>query len=355
MRRFCRLLDALIHSEYHASLEELKNAYAPFDPDADTRPGGELSGGRRDELRGALFEKFGWLLGRGNFFRLAKEEIHRSVTDRSHWGLNLNLNFEIFERLEIYCRGDVIGTRFRRRWQRGFKSEAVEVPIYQRLVVIFRLRPERKRSKYLDTEDVYIKVFKDIPKADLDMLLPGTQVQMSLLDRAKILLPSLSGIAVGAAKLALALTLTPFLVWGVIAGTLGYSARGVYGYLNTRQKYQLNLTQSLYFQNLDNNAGAIHRLLDEAEEQENREAMLAYFFLWRDAPADGLPPEELDGRIEKLLHERAGRHIDFEVGDALAKIARLGIAHREPSGQWKGLPIERAIEALAHRWTEVPS
>ena len=68
-------------------------------------------------------------------------------------------------------------------------------------------------------------------------------------------------------KLALALTLTPFLIWGVIGGTLGYSARSVYGYLNTRQKYQLNLTQSLYFQNLDNNYGAIQRLLDEAEEQ----------------------------------------------------------------------------------------
>ena len=27
---------------------------------------------------------------------------------------------------------------------------------------------------------------------------------------------------------------------------------------NTKQKYQLNLTQSLYYQNLDNNAGAIY-------------------------------------------------------------------------------------------------
>ena len=86
----------------------------------------------------------------------------------------------------MFWPGDVIGTRFRRPLAICMRSEAVEVPIYQRLVVIFHLRPDRKLSKYLDTQDVYIKLFKDIPKADLDMLLPGTQVKMSLFDRVRI-------------------------------------------------------------------------------------------------------------------------------------------------------------------------
>jgi hypothetical protein len=355
LRRFCRLLDVLLHCEYQQTLEELKNAYAPFDPDADTRAAAELPADRSNALREQLFNRFGWLLGRGNFLRLAQEDIDRSVEDRSHWGLNLDLNFEIFERLEIYGRGDVIGTRYRRRLRNRLRSEAVEVPIYQRLVVIFHLRPDRKLSKYLDTQDVYIKLFKDIPKADLDMLLPGTQVKMSLFDRARILLPSLSGVAIGVAKLALALTLTPYLVLGVVGGTLGYSARTVYGFLNARQKYQLNLTQSLYFQNLDNNSGAIHRLLDEAEEQENREAVLAYFFLWRTSSPEGLTPEEVDGRVEAYLHERLGGPVDFEVHDALEKLARLGVARASAAGRWQALPIEAAIEALARRWTQVPA
>jgi hypothetical protein len=352
--RFCRLVDVLVHCEFHAVLQDLKNAYAPFDPDADTHPGDELPPERLDALRAALFERFGWLLARGNFTRLAKEEIDRSLEDRSHWGLNLDLNFEIFERLEVFCRGDVVGTRYRRRLKNRFRSEAVQVPIYQRLVVIFRLRPDKKLSKYLDTEDVYVKLFKDIPKADLDMLLPGTQVKMSLFDRARILLPSLSGIALGVAKVALALTLTPYLVLGVVGGTLGYSARTVYGYLNTRQKYQLNLTQSLYFQNLDNNSGAIHRLLDEAEEQENREMMLAYFFLWHQAPPGGLTAAQLDARIEAFLGQHAQTAIDFEVGDALEKLQRYQIAQCGADGRWQAPPIEQALETLARRWTLVP-
>jgi hypothetical protein len=353
VRRFCRLLDALLHGEYQAAIEDLKNAYAPFDPDADTRPGRELPPAHLDELRGTLFAKFGWLLARGNFIRLQQDEINRSVCDRSHWGLNLDLNFEIFERLEVYCRGDVTGTRYRRRLRNRFRSEAVEVPIYQRLVVIFRLRPDRKGSKYLDTQDVYIKLFKDIPKADLDMLLPGTQVKMSLVDRARILLPSVSGVAFGVAKLFMA-ALNPYMVLGVLGGTLGYSARSVYGYLNTRQKYQLNLTQSLYFQNLDNNSGAIHRLLDEAEEQENREAMLAYFFLWRQTAPAGLTPAELDARIEAFLRPHADGRVDFEIDDALAKLARLEIAQCDAAGLWRAAAIDEAIQILARRWAAMP-
>jgi hypothetical protein len=52
--------------------------------------------------------------------------------------------------------------------------------------------------------------------------------------------------------------------------------RSVLGYLQTKDKYRLVLTRRLYYQNLDNNAGVFFRVLDEAEEQEFREAILAY-------------------------------------------------------------------------------
>ena len=69
----------------------------------------------------------------------------------------------------------------------------------------------------------------------------------------------------------------------------------------------------------------IHRLLDEAEEQVNREVMLAYFFLWREAPAEGWTPDELDRRVEQFLRDEAEAAIDFEVADALDKLRRFQI------------------------------
>ena len=353
-RRFCQILQSLVHCEYQSTLEELKDAYAPFDPDADTRSTASLSEDQRDQHRQKLFERFGWLLERGNFVRLAQKEIDEALSDCSQWGLNLTVDFELFERLEIFYRGDSVGTRYRRRLTNWFRTEAVEIPVYQRLVLIFRFRPGRRFSKLLDTQDVYIKLFKEIPKLDLDMLLPGTQVKMSLFDRAKIMLPTFSGVSIAGIKIILAWGST-LAMWGLVGGTLGYGVRSVFGYLNTKQKYQLNLTQSLYYQNIDNNAGVLHRMLDEAEEQENREAILAYFFLWQEAPPDGWSVQELDERIETFLRVEAAREIDFEVGDALAKLERFKIVESVAVGKWKAVPIDRAIAALVDRWAALPS
>jgi hypothetical protein len=351
LARFCRLLHAVVRGHFQATLEQLKETYAPFDPDADTRRVGSLSEGQRGELRARLFEGLGFLLARGNFVRLAEAEINRALDDRSHWGLHLKVDFTAFERLELYARGDTIGTRYRRHWRTRFRREAVEVPIYQRLVILFRLRPGRRFSRYVDSRDVYLKLFKDIPKPDLDMLLPETRVTMSLLDRVKVMLPTATGIAVAISKgIGMGLTL-PFLL--LVGGTLGYGVRSMYGYLNTRQKYQLSLTQSLYYQNIDNNAGVIHRLLDEAEEQENRETLLAWFFLWRHAGAEGWTPAELDLRIEEFLHREADQAIDFEIADALEKLARFGIAENR-AGRWHALPVEPAVAALAKYWQALP-
>ena len=354
--RLCRLLHVLISCRLQATVEELKEAYAPFDPDTDTRRADRPRPSQLDVLRAGLFEQFGRLLAHGNFIRLAEDEINAALSGRSHWGLHLKVNFELFDRLELYYRGDTTGRRYRRRWRNRFRLEEVEVPIYQRLVIIFRLRPGRRFSKLLDTRDVYIKLFKEIPKLDLDMLLPGTQVRMTLLDRMRVLLPTLSGIAIAVYKILWVATValgSSLAFLGLIGGTVGYGVRSLYGYLNTKQKYQLNLTQSLYYQNIDNNAGVIHRLLDEAGEQENREAMLAYYFLWREAPPEGLAPEDLDQRIEAWLTAEAEQSIDFEIADALAKLERLKIATLE-NGRWRALPIEQAIQALARRWSELP-
>ncbi len=43
LRQFCRLVTAWYHFQYHAELETLKDQYAPFDPDSETKPVQQLS------------------------------------------------------------------------------------------------------------------------------------------------------------------------------------------------------------------------------------------------------------------------------------------------------------------------
>jgi hypothetical protein len=112
------------------------------------------------------------------------------------------------------------------------------------------------------------------------------------------------------------------------------------------------LTQSLYYQSLDSNSGVFCRLLDEAEEQECREALLGYFFLWRSAGNKGWTSQELDDFVEKYLEEEAGLKVDFEIADALAKLERLGLVQISQS-KYTAVPIGTALERLDQAWDDV--
>src|SRR5215218_5838028 len=63
-RRLAQLLSASIHFEHHRRLEDLKDAYAPFDPDADTRALREFTPEQKKEKLSGLMEQFVWLLER---------------------------------------------------------------------------------------------------------------------------------------------------------------------------------------------------------------------------------------------------------------------------------------------------
>ncbi len=114
--------------------------------------------------------------------------------------MSLEVDFDFFERLEIFSRGEVLQPQHYRNWKRLYRMEEAQVPTFQRLVLIFRLRTGPHKTRKFDTQDVFIKLFKDIPKPDLEMLLPGTRVKMSLKDRLKIVMPTVSGVAVSVYK-----------------------------------------------------------------------------------------------------------------------------------------------------------
>jgi hypothetical protein len=175
--------------------------------------------------------------------------------------------------------------------------------------------------------------------------------------------PTLSGILLtlfkllkGAAAVAFGGIYGMLAFLGLVGGAIGYGVRSFYSYLRTREKHQLSLTRHLYFQNLDNNAGVIYHLLAEAEEQDFREIAIAWWLLWRGG-MNGAAAEQIDRAAEQWLKVRCGIEADFEVGDALAKLARLGLANtltrsvsEGPSARWRATTIESALETLDRAW-----
>ncbi len=355
--QLCHLLAATIHHQYYTCLDDLKGRYAPFNPDCVTTELRILTDDERRRMVPALFDSFTQLLQRANYRRLSRQELDQAIGVASDWGVHLHVDFKVFDRLEVYVRGDVTQRRSRRCVRSYYREQFVDVPLYQRLVVMFCLRAGKDTQEGVSRTPVRIKIFKNIPKADLDMLLPGTRFAMTLLDRGKIILPTLTGLAIAIMKIVKGALLLAFAgiygilaVLGLIGGTLGYGVKSFFGYLRTKEKYQLNLTRSLYYQNLDNNAGVIFRVLDEAEEQEFQETVLAYALLYSKAGQEGWTGDELDREAESYLSRILPCDVDFEVHDALAKLERFGCAVRTDQDRWRATPIQDALRRLDEAW-----
>jgi hypothetical protein len=355
-RQFCRLVIATYHFEYHQRLEEMKDAYAPFNPDADTRTTIKYLPEEKEQKREELFKHFTWLMERANYKHLTRDEIIAGK-GTSDWGLEMDVDFSAFERLDMFARGDIVGKRTRRRLANWFRQEEVKVPIYQRLVLILKMRPNKRLSKRVNTDTVYLKLFKEFPKLDLEMLLPGARWKMPRLERGKLGASLLSSVAWIAYKIFEELnTLTvalvesnPLVFWGPLSLVAGYGYKQWSGYQASRQAYSLQLTENLFFQNLDNNAGVLYHLLDEAEEQECREAILAYFHLWRNAPPEGWTSGQLDDYVELDLERLANLKVDFEIEDAIAKLEKLRIIEKR-GDRYRAQPLDKALEMLDWTW-----
>jgi hypothetical protein len=283
-------------------------------------------------------------------------EIERVVACASEWGIQMDVDFSVFEHLAIFARGEAYEKRTRRRFLSFYQLEETEVPIWRRLVMILKLRQHPRLIGPVNPDHVLLKVFKDIPKLDVDMLLPGAQVKINLFDRGKIAGGLLGGLGVmfynlfgELGRLFQDALLSEHALYTLAAGSLGYGYKTWYGYRQTKQAYHLMLTRSLYFQNLDSNAGVLTRLFDEAEQQDCSTAVLAYYCLWRYVEGAGWDSDELDASMELYLDRYADLPLLCDRGLALTRLRDLGLV--EGTGQrFRAVLLPRAFEILEQRW-----
>ena len=346
------LMAATIHFEYHKLLNELKSHYSPTDPDSDVLPLGPV----REMDHDGFFRSFRNLMERSNFQPLDTDSI-LSAADKetTRRGLHMRVNPEVFEHLEGYIRGDGTVNVTHTPWWKPWGKVVETVPVHQRMVLAFRLRPHKSLPQDMDLRAIHLKLFRRVPKADVEMLLPGAAVKLSTFDKGMIGLPIISGIFMLIVNIVLgimfagAAALANFVSWGMAIAFGGYGYRSYQNFQVKRQAHNLTLTQNLYYQKLDSNAGVIMRLIDEAEEQECREAFLAYFALVTAAPPEGWTREMLDDWVELFLEGEAKLRVDFEVEDALAKLERFGVLTRT-GDRLRALPPHQALAKLDEAW-----
>jgi hypothetical protein len=314
------------------------------------------------------------LLARANYREVSGEELRAAFESQALSAVRIEVNMAAFRELHIHARGREPRSEVVRSFL-GLVRRRVDFDVLDRVFVLSSMNPtelERERLKghggaQLRPSPLMLKLFRGIPVPDMEMLLPNTRLRMRKLDQAVVFVPAFVSVALAASKVLFSITAIVGLVkfwiglqqehpvesggWGLVAAgsftLLGITMGAWTKYQKRRLEYANAHSQTLYFQTLDSEAGAFLRVLDEAFEEEAKEAILAWSFLH----AHGAATErDLDERVERWLLERTGTQCDFEVDDALAKLERLGVAARE-GDRWTPADPAFAGPQLRDRWT----
>jgi hypothetical protein len=367
-RQLSYMLGQIFHFEFHQVIEALKNAYTDLDPDSDMR-NPDLGEARQTE---SFVQLLDGLLEKANYERVTESELNQALVESSLFKIRLHVDFDDFSEVSLFARGVSLRKEALPTWF-GLRSKTVEFTNYDRVVVYIRIRDDYRHSKQdfasCRAGATLLKLFRNVPRADLEMLFPNTRVKMRLQDKLLIGVPALvSGGIVLTTKLGASLVLLGSLLgyWlgvskqpaemnqaGIMVLLAGVAALGGYlwkqfnNFKNRKLRFMQALTQNLYFKNLDNNAGVFHRLANDAEEEESKEAILAYYFLL--TSEDPLSRAELDRAVESWFESSWQCAVDFEIDDALHKLLTLGLV-TESGGRFSALSIDDGIRLLDQRW-----
>lgn len=312
-------------------------------------------------------------MDKANFEQVSEADLAMALSEDSLFKIKLHVDFDEFAEVLLYCRGESVRTESLPTLL-GLKQRDVQFVNYDRVVIYIRFRddldPKLAAAREIKPGSVILKLFKNVPKADLEMLFPNTAVRMRLVDKLMIGIPAVvSGGVVISTKLGATLVLlgSLFGFWlglhstpveldkaALIALFAGVGAVGSYlwkqfnNFKNRKLRFVQSLTQNLYFKNLDNNAGVFHRLIDDAEEEECKEAILAYYFLLvHDTPVSR---PELDRMIERWFAQQHSCVLDFEIDDAINKLKRLQLVSEESDGALVATPLSEALISLDTHW-----
>jgi hypothetical protein len=378
-RRFLRYLDYWRRHGYSAKLLDLEQLYEPFSPDTDMLQTRTFSDRERQTMQRRLVACMAELLTQGNFTRIVPEEYHIILTKDSHYGLDLQVDTDAFEELLIFYRGATTITERRRDIRKAYMGwKEIEVPVFQRLFILFKLKPfdvrvqeimgqgkfdkkkaesiVRKQRKMLpDTvtsDRIYIKLFKNMPRSDAEMAFPNTKVRFRLLDKLKFGVTAGSGIGVGVVGTIgkLALLSNPYTLVMTVGSLGGIVARQASNFVAQRNRYMVVLAKNLYFHSMADNRGVMTLLADRAADEDIKEEMLLYTWIANMPPFKAHDLETIDRDIEGYLKTTFGIDVDFDISDAFARLKQEGIITELEDGTLKTLPPAEAALHIDKLW-----
>ncbi len=351
LEKFANYLSRYYYDNSYEDLQILKNNYLPFSPDDDVLLN-EYNIEQLKEKENILFSQIDDTLDNANYEILTKKMLEKAIEETSPYGIEVSINFDDFDEVKIYFRGQSIKTDIIKDPTKLYlKNKTITFPIYRRLLLVIKPKRLETRAEELskldgisiqeakdklkdndilikDNQDqnIYIKLFKNIPQIDLEMLFPNTKIKMKLFDKLKIAIFGGGGTISGALTLSAKLgsisvnPMSALVALGAFAGVLWRQVKGV---LYKKSQYMAKLAQKLYFYNLANNTSALIQCIENAKDEQKKETFLAYIFL--SSQKEAISKEELDKKIEEFIFKTYNLKINFEISDGLEELKNMNL------------------------------
>ncbi|XP_022148091.1 uncharacterized protein LOC111016855 isoform X3 [Momordica charantia] len=219
----------------------------------------------------------------------------------------------------------------------------IQEPTFDRIIVVYR--PANMNSEM--ERGIFVKHFKNIPMADLEIVLPEKKnPSLTPMDWVKFLVSAAIGL-VGCC-------FYPNSVW--ISEhkytSLNTSSPLLDRFQSNLVSYQNLITRCVYDKQLDSGRGTLLHLCDEVIQQEVKEVIISFYILMKQGKAT---IQELDKRCEELIQGQFGQSCNFDVDDAVHKLEKLGIVVRDADGAYSCVDLRSANKIIGTTTEEIIS
>ncbi|KAK3183913.1 hypothetical protein Dsin_031199 [Dipteronia sinensis] len=215
----------------------------------------------------------------------------------------------------------------------------IQEPTFDRMIVVYR----RASSKLKAERGIYVKHFKNIPMADMEIVLPEKKNPgLTPTDWVKFLASAVVGLVAVFSSVSVP-TADVWVIIAVLSTVIGYCAKTYFTFQQNFAVYQNLITQSMYDKQLDSGKGTLLHLCDDVIQQEVKEVIISFFILMEQGKAT---LQDLDLRCEELIKEEFGESCNFDVDDAVQKLEKLSIVARDTIGRYYCVGLKRANEII---------
>ena len=398
-KEFCQILGAYYHFKFHSYLENIKLNYTPFNPDGSTllaQSAYDLDS--KKAITASLIADITTVLEKANYFPLSEGVLKRALADDSLFDLKTEVDFNDFEEMLCYCQGD---THKKIKVKKFWRTKERKIDIFSRVVLLikfkeeqhFQGKPTQKTQLNFKPGHIYLYLYKNLSKLDLEFIFPNVEMSMNWKDRLLFGIPAVgAGISLVVRILPQLLLIigvffyvilgeipnsvipveeeevrnvTPLLVttFSLLATLGGFAFKQYTSYKNKQIKFQKNITETLFFRNMANNVGVFQYLIDAAEEEECKEIILVYYHLL--ISKTPLTSEQLDDRIENWMLEKTNKTIDFDIDNTIQCLESIRgeinldsdnsevvstLLQKDEHNYLQVLPLEQALKVIDYVW-----